>query len=445
MISPAPQRVHVFALGKPRASGPRRYYVKWRIDGRDRTRSFKTRVEADRFRSRLLDAVHQGAPFDPMEGVPTSWLAREGEAPTWWTWSREWCHLKWPQWSGHSRRSAVETLALLTPHLVRLGAPMAPDGLRPWLRAEGFTVDKEPTGPMAEWLARWSAPLAEIDAPMLERVLHRALLRQDSKPMAATVARRHRNQLASVLQSAVRRGLLPFSPMERVEWRNPAHSLELDVSTVPSPADVEAIVEWTWAQPPNRAQCAVLFATIGLAGLRPSEAAAVRVADVSLPDEGWGVAFVRSAITSPGPRFTADGTALETKGLKHRAVNAVREVPLAPRLVELLRAHLVRFPPIEGRVFSNGAGRPIASSNYGPVWIRARQALWPEPHHLAATTAYDLRHSAATMMLRAGVPAAEVARRLGHSVDVLLRVYAGVYDGERERSNALIEAALAGI
>ena len=47
------------------------------------------------------------------------------------------------------------------------------------------------------------------------------------------------------------------------------------------------------------------------------------------------------------------------------------------------------------------------------------------------------------MMLRAAVPAAEVARRLGHSVDVLLRVYAGVFEDERERSNELIEQALA--
>ena len=72
-----------------------------------------------------------------------------------------------------------------------------------------------------------------------------------------------------------------------------------------------------------------------------------------------------------------------------------------------------------------------------------RAHLWPAPHPLSKTTVYDLRHSAATMMLRAGVPAAEVARRLGHSVDVLLRVYAGVHNDERERSNALIEAALA--
>jgi integrase len=52
---------------------------------------------------------------------------------------------------------------------------------------------------------------------------------------------------------------------------------------------------------------------------------------------------------------------------------------------------------------------------------------------------YDLRHTAATVMLRAGVPPAEAARRLGHSVDVLMRVYAGVFDNERERSNELID------
>ena len=45
------------------------------------------------------------------------------------------------------------------------------------------------------------------------------------------------------------------------------------------------------------------------------------------------------------------------------------------------------------------------------------------------------------MMLRAAVPPAEVARRLGHSVDVLMRVYAGVFEDERERSNELIDAA----
>lgn len=50
-MSGAPQKVQVVALGRPRPDvekAQRHYYVKWRVDGRDRTRSFKTRVEADR-------------------------------------------------------------------------------------------------------------------------------------------------------------------------------------------------------------------------------------------------------------------------------------------------------------------------------------------------------------------------------------------------------------
>jgi hypothetical protein len=44
--------------------------------------------------------------------------------------------------------------------------------------------------------------------------------------------------------------------------------------------------------------------------------------------------------------------------------------------------------------------------------------------------------------LNAGVPAAEVAERAGHSVDVLLKVYAKCIDGQEESVNSRIEAAL---
>jgi integrase len=44
-------------------------------------------------------------------------------------------------------------------------------------------------------------------------------------------------------------------------------------------------------------------------------------------------------------------------------------------------------------------------------------------------TPYDLRHAAVSTWLAAGVPAAEVAERAGHTVDVLLKVYAKCLDG----------------
>jgi integrase len=55
---------------------------------------------------------------------------------------------------------------------------------------------------------------------------------------------------------------------------------------------------------------------------------------------------------------------------------------------------------------------------------------------------YDLRHAAATLWLNSGVPATEVARRLGHSVAVLLRVYANCIDGQDGLMNGRIDDAL---
>ncbi|BCJ58789.1 hypothetical protein [Micromonospora endophytica] len=47
-----------------------------------------------------------------------------------------------------------------------------------------------------------------------------------------------------------------------------------------------------------------------------------------------------------------------------------------------------------------------------------------------------------SLWLNAGLPAPEVAERAGHSVDVLLKVYAKCLDGDRSRTNERIEATL---
>ena len=435
----------MFSLGRPRAGverEARRYYAKWRVDGRDRTRSFKSRAEADRFRTRLATAAHDGLEFDATTGLPVAWLPTTS-GPTWWTWSREWLDLKWPQWSGHTRRTAVESLTALTPLLVSRGAAAAPDGLAAWLREVGYRPGHDHGGAIeGRWLQRWSVPLAAIDAGLLEDVLVAVCRRADGSATVPAVSRRRRNSLGAVLRSAVRRGVLDINPMDRIEWRTPARSMAVDVATVPSPAEIAAVVEVVASSSSNGARYAALFAAVGMAGMRPSEAIGLLLDDVDLPADGWGTARLRGAVTAPGTRYTADGGVVEAKGLKQRAPGATRDVPLAPALVAELCAHLDRFTPVDGHVFSNAAGRPITPTNYGPVWIRARTQLWPERHPLASATVYDLRHGAATMMLRAGVPPAEVARRLGHSVDVLMRVYAGVFDDERERSNELIDLAL---
>lgn len=115
---------------------------------------------------------------------------------------------------------------------------------------------------------------------------------------------------------------------------------------------------------------------------------------------------------------------------------------MPPALGDRLRTHLHRWPD-DGMLFRNVHGRPMTPSSYNPIWQRARAAAWADRPELSPPTVHDLRHAAATMMLQAGVPPAEVARRLGHSIDILLRVHAGVLVEERDRSNELIDRELA--
>jgi integrase len=93
-----------------------------------------------------------------------------------------------------------------------------------------------------------------------------------------------------------------------------------------------------------------------------------------------------------------------------------------------VRTHLDRFGTgPDGRLFRGARGSLLSESSYGRVWQLARQkALTPaQGNSPLVLRPYDLQHSGVTLDLNAGVPAPEVARRAGHGVAVLLRVYAG--------------------
>ena len=61
---------------------------------------------------------------------------------------------------------------------------------------------------------------------------------------------------------------------------------------------------------------------------------------------------------------------------------------------------------------------------------------------ITADRLYDLHKAAVSLWLNAGVPATEVARRAGHSVAVLLKVYANCIDGQAGPANQRIDNAL---
>jgi integrase len=143
--------------------------------------------------------------------------------------------------------------------------------------------------------------------------------------------------------------------------------------------------------------------------------------------------------------------------LKHRGVRDTRPVPTSPELVEILGQHIVTFPTSpDGRLFVTRVGRagvplpppfakPLSMGTTYRVCAAARAAALTDTEYASplAKRPYDLRHAAVSLWLNASVPPTQVAKWAGHSVNVLLRVYAMCVYGQDEVTRIRIEAALA--
>jgi len=149
----------------------------------------------------------------------------------------------------------------------------------------------------------------------------------------------------------------------------------------------------------------------------------------------------------PGPAATGPTTAppARPRGLKHRAQHETQSIPIPPVLVQILGAHLKRYGTSpDGRIFRTARGGIIQDSAYSADWAAARAAALTPAQHASplARRPYDLRHAAVSLWLNSGVPATEVARRAGHSVAVLLKIYAHCIDGQADAANKRIADAL---
>jgi integrase len=174
--------------------------------------------------------------------------------------------------------------------------------------------------------------------------------------------------------------------------------------------------------------------------MRPSEVAALTRSGCELPAQGWGHLTFADSSPSAGRAYTDDGQMHEHRGLKGRTRGrpttgtrkAARRVPVPPELVVMLREHLDLFGTApDGRLFRSENGNPIQQSTWWQVWQKVRKASLSE-QELAGPLMrrpYDLRHSGVTWRLNSGVPATEVAAWAGHSVEVLMRVYARCVTG----------------
>ena len=90
------------------------------------------------------------------------------------------------------------------------------------------------------------------------------------------------------------------------------------------------------------------------------------------------------------------------------------------------------------------SGRELEESTYHRVWRKARQAALTAEEYASplARRPYDLRHAAVSTWLNAGVAPTQVAAWAGHSVAVLLQIYAKCVAGQEDAARRRIDAAL---
>lgn len=153
----------------------------------------------------------------------------------------------------------------------------------------------------------------------------------------------------------------------------------------------------------------------------------------------------RGTQTNPGARWSDSGKRRDERQLKHRATEDVRIVPCPPQLVLLFRAHLAEFgTDNEGRLFRGAREGQLSESVYSRAWQKAREKVFSAAQVTSplAGRPYDLRHAAVSTWLGSGVEATRVAEWAGHSVAVLLRVYAKCIDGQEDAARKRVDAAL---
>jgi integrase len=427
--------------------------VRWVVEGRLHRRTFPTALLADSFRSDLLTAARKGEAFHTDTGLPLSWLRTSNET-AWYEFACEYVDVKWKRAAGKYRKSIAEALMTVTLALLSTEREKPEElTLRSALLRWGFNTKQrnDPACPpeIAEalrWVARNTTPVSALAQPRIIRgVLDALSTKLDGTPAAATTVNRKRAVLSNALSHAVEIGLLVNNPVESIKWRAPKVKRAVDRRSVVNPVQARTLLAAVESRGRSGPRLVAFFGVMYFAALRPEEALNLRTSDLILPPSGWGEIHLAQATPYAGRAWTDSGKQHDERQLKHRTAGESRVVPCPPELVALLRHHLTHYgTDQQGRVFTGERGAAVPTITYERVWRQAREAALTAEVCASplARRPYDLRHAAVSTWLNGGVPAPQVAEWAGHSVAVLLEVYAKCLDGGRQGAMRQVEAAL---
>ena len=274
---------------------------------------------------------------------------------------------------------------------------------------------------------------------VLRAALDALTRRLDGRRAAATTITRKRAVLHAVLGHAVETGLLDANPLDRISWHAPASSPAVDPAVVASPAQPGPADRGRRAAP---GPSGVLRLPL-LRRTAPRRAVALRHRDCQPPGTGWGLLTLTTAAPRTATAWTSDGPPRATRpqapARRHDqdgphparpGLDAPHPLPAARR-----RAGRAAVPRDPRRPAQRIGVRPHLAPGacYRPRTGPGRDRARPAPLRPAARRLVAVAD-------RRGDPA-QIARRAGHSVAVLLAVYTHCIHGHDDTLNQQIDNA----
>ena len=248
-----------------------------------------------------------------------------------------------------------------------------------------------------------------------------------ARGVCSNTQRRLYSVISTAFDSAVTWGALEVNPLARVEMPRP----ETKGIRPMTKEEVGRFLAVT-----DKGRHAEYFRTAVVTGMRPGELAGLRWGDVDF--EHCTISIQRSL--SWKTRFVEGWILVPPKTERGRRQITIPE-SLANALAELkkrqedVRHRAGSTYQYEGFVFANRSGRPAHPRFITRVFkVALARAGLPRKIRL-----YDLRHTSATLLLRAGEHIKVVSERLGHSgVWITLKIYVHVLPGmQRDAANRI--------
>jgi integrase len=272
--------------------------------------------------------------------------------------------------------------------------------------------------------------LQQLTAPMLNTLYADLLSRGGERgPLAAKTVRYIHTIVHKALADAVDAGVLGANVAERAKPPRPNHGRVRKIECW-EPAELAAFLE---SVKDTRLEPAWRLAA--MTGMRRGEVLGLRWSDVDLD---------RSRIAARNAIVSVAYEILESSPKSHQA----RVIDLDPATTALLQRHrecqareheaLGDGYDERGLVICAEDGRPIHPQSFSQAFDRAVARAGVRRIRL-----HDLRHTHATIAVKAGVPVKVISERLGHeSPAFTLKQYAHVVPGMQAEAAELIAAAV---